>query len=110
MEMLRMLMPFSIEPSATPLRQGAARRHHGMPGLTFAHRIFTMSWSLRPLLLAFSLLLFAGGPAPQAFADRPETPENTPSEKSPAVQFGGEEVAVGYVLVPVIVRSSSGGY
>jgi von Willebrand factor type A domain len=71
-----------------------------------------MSWSLRPLLLVFSLLLFAGGPAPQAYADRPKLPEtaNTPPEKNPAVQFGGEEVAVGYVLVPVIVRSNSGGY
>jgi VWFA-related protein len=72
-----------------------------MHGLAFAHRTLTMSWSLRPLLLVLSLLPFAGGP---------EMPESVPPEKSPAVQFGGEEVSVGYVLVPVIVRSNSGGY
>jgi VWFA-related protein len=31
-------------------------------------------------------------------------------EVPPATQFSGEEVSVGYVLVPVIVRSSLGGY
>jgi VWFA-related protein len=42
-------------------------------------------------------------PAPQARGEKAE-------EKTPATQFSGEEVSVGYVLVPVIVRSSSGGY
>jgi Ca-activated chloride channel family protein len=56
------------------------------------------------------LLLLLAGPAPrQASGNQPAQPPQG-GESAPATQFSGEEVSVGYVLVPVLVRSSSGGY
>ncbi len=56
------------------------------------------------------LLLFLAGPVPRlASGNQPAQPPKT-GESAPATQFSGEEVSVGYVLVPVLVRSSSGGY
>lgn len=63
-----------------------------------------MHWRTQPFVLLL-LLLFLAGPAPHTVAANPSVPE-----VPPATQFSGEEVSVGYVLVPVIVRSSLGGY
>jgi Ca-activated chloride channel homolog len=61
-------------------------------------------WS-RSLLAVFLLLLFAGPPVPHPLAGI-----QPPPVQEPATKFSGEEVSVGYVLVPVLVRSNSGGY
>ncbi|HEV7518319.1 MAG TPA: VWA domain-containing protein [Thermoanaerobaculia bacterium] len=56
------------------------------------------------------LLLCLAGPAPRSVSgNQPAVP---PQGEEPGLgtKFSGEEVSVGYVLVPVIVRSSSGGY
>ena len=68
-----------------------------------------MQWRSRPLSALLLLLLFQAGVASRPASGLPVPPAQR-GEPAPATQFSGEEVAVGYVLVPVIVRSSSGGY
>src|SRR5947209_20579158 len=72
-----------------------------MQGPEFAHRIEAMRQPIRILLCVLLLLAFGGGPGAA------QEPQGLPE---PGTKFSGEEVAVGYVLVPVIVRSNSGGY
>jgi VWFA-related protein len=57
-----------------------------------------MRQPIRTLLWALLLFSLASGPGA------------TQEPQGPGTKFSGEEVAVGYVLVPVIVRSNSGGY
>jgi VWFA-related protein len=61
-----------------------------------------MCRQLRSLSLVLLFLLSAGGPLRPRAAAQEAT--------GPGAKFSGEEVAVGYVLVPVIVRSLAGGY
>ena len=53
------------------------------------------------------LLLLLAGPAPrQASGNQPAQPPKG-GEPAPATQFSGEEVSVGYVLVPVLASTAS---
>jgi VWFA-related protein len=67
-----------------------------------------VSFGLLLLLLSFAGPARAAGVAAGATVT---TPSSAPQEPTgPGAKFSGEEVSVGYVLVPVIVRSRSGGY
>jgi Ca-activated chloride channel family protein len=67
-----------------------------------------MKWRTRRFLVSL-LLLFLAGPAPRPVSGTQPAPDTRGTE-GPGAKFSGEEVSVGYVLVPVIVRSQSGGY
>src|ERR1043166_8949724 len=96
------MLTSSLIESLLARRRSRPVRHDPMRGGPLAYRILSMNRaSYRFLLLLFSVTLWGLG-VPQGFGQSPQSPE-----EPPPAEFE-DQVSVGYVLVPVVVRSGAG--
>src|SRR5689334_17933835 len=100
--MFRTLMSSLIETSSGRPPRVSGASHHPIHGPCLAHRSAAMNRETRLwTILGLCLLLTGVFVLPPLWSQAPQTPQ---PEDTPVF---GEEVSVGYVLVPVVVRSGA---